>query len=239
MEGSCYEFEIFVVDNGSSDKTLTILNEYKKKESLNLITVFLNENKGTTVSRNIALKKAAGTYVCISDSDIEFFPGSIEGLVSTLKQNRKSGIAVPRIYYPNGNLQKSTDQFPTVTRKFMRYFFLRKMEAKEHLIVPKGPVKVDYAISACWMMDRTVLKTVGLLDEKIFYAPEDVDYCLRVWKAGFEVIYTPLFKIIHHTQEISRGFKINQALINHIAGLLYYFTKHKYCFRRPKVRDLD
>nr|WP_321399854.1 glycosyltransferase family 2 protein [uncultured Desulfobacter sp.] len=238
LKGSCYEFEILIVDNGSSDNTRTILSEYKKRGPLNLTTVLLNENRGTTVSRNIALKEVTGTYVCISDSDIEFFPGTIEGLIATLKQNKKSCIVAPQILYPSGKLQKSTDQFPTVTRKLMRYLFLKKMEQKEAYIKPDCPVHVDYAISACWMMDKKVINAVGLLDERIFYAPEDADYCLRAWKAGVEVIYTPLFKIIHHTQEISRGFKLNQAFINHIAGLLYYFKKHKYCFARPKVRGL-
>ena len=48
---------------------------------------------------------------------------------------------------------------------------------------------VDYAISAFWLLRRDVLEAVGLLDEEIFSRPEDVDYCLRVWKAGYTVVY--------------------------------------------------
>jgi len=97
---------------------------------------------------------------------------------------------------------------------------------------------VDYAISAVWVIKKEVLKIVGLLDENIFYSPEDVDYCLRLWKAGYKIIYEPRVPVIHHTQEISRGFKLNSAMLNHIKGLIYYFRKHGYFLRRP-VRLLD
>ena len=92
---------------------------------------------------------------------------------------------------------------------------------------------VDYAISAFWLFHRSLLDKVGLLDEKIFYAPEDVDFCLRIWKAGYRIVYQPSACIIHHTQEISRGWKLNSAKINHLKGLVYFFIKHRYFMRKP------
>jgi GT2 family glycosyltransferase len=77
------------------------------------------------------------------------------------------------------------------------------------------------------------LEKVGFLDEKIFYSPEDVDYCLRIWQAGFKIHYLPTVSVIHNTQEISRGYKLNRAKLSHIAGLFYLFYKHGYLFRRP------
>jgi len=77
---------------------------------------------------------------------------------------------------------------------------------------------------------------VGLLDEKIFYSPEDVDYCIRVWKAGFDIRYLPKYEIIHDAQEISRakGIRINFFTLSHIKGLLYLFLKHRYLFSGKK-----
>jgi GT2 family glycosyltransferase len=95
------------------------------------------------------------------------------------------------------------------------------------------PYEVDYAISAMWIFKRELLNRVGFLDEKIFYAPEDVDYCLRIWKCGWKVVFDPAVTCIHHTQEISRK-RIGRATFQHILGLLYYFKKHQCFFVRPE-----
>ena len=72
-----------------------------------------------------------------------------------------------------------------------------------------------------------------MLLEKIFYAPEDVDYCLRIWKNGLGILFVPAITVIHNAQEISRGFKLNKATIEHIKGLGYLFWKHRYFLKKP------
>ena len=91
---------------------------------------------------------------------------------------------------------------------------------------------VDYAISACWLLRKEIFFRVGLLDEKIFYSPEDVDYCIRVWKNGYQVHYVPQVSIVHDAQELSKpkGLFLNKFTFRHIKGLLYLFIKHKYVF---------
>lgn len=223
-------FEIYVVDNGSMDNTKEILEGLVSNHGDCIKPIYLENNMGTTFSRNLALKKAVGKYICIIDSDAYPKKGCFEQLLSRLTINPKIGIVVPKLVYPNGHYQKSTDVFPTIFQKIFRLFFLKYMEAKE-TIPGEGPV--DYAISAFWMMKRELLKLVGYLDERIFYAPEDVDYCLRVWKAGYSIYYVTDATVVHDAQEISRGIKINRATLNHMRGLSYYFRKHKYLFKRP------
>jgi len=234
---SKFSYEIFIVDNGSIDNTVKILEFFKNKYPEFIKLIFLDKNTGTTYPRNLALKKASGQYVCIMDSDVEIFPGAIDKLIKNLDRQTDIGLSVPKIVYPNGKLQKSTDVFPTITRKFYRYLFLKKIESSEaSKITPKSLTEVDYAISAIWLLKRKVITEIGFLDENIFYAPEDVDYCIRIWKAGYKVVYDNSISVIHHTQEISRGFKINKAFISHIKGLLYYFIKHRYFLRPPSFR---
>jgi len=232
-----FSFEIFIVDNGSRDTTIQIINSFKEKYPNHINAIYLEKNTGTTYSRNLALKKAEGKYIIIMDSDIEVSKGTIGQLLSTLKETKKAGIVAPKLLYPNGNIQKSTDVFPTVFTKLFRYFFLKIIEKRQNnLIYGKELWEVDYAISALWALRIEVLEKVGLLDENIFYAPEDADYCLRLWLAGYKVFYHSGVTAVHHTQEISRGLKINKATINHIKGLIYYFHKHKYIFRKPIIR---
>ncbi|MCP4110211.1 MAG: glycosyltransferase family 2 protein [Desulfobacteraceae bacterium] len=230
-----FAYEIFIVDNGSKDRTTDIIHEFREAYPENIIPIYLEKNTGTTFSRNLALKKAKGKYVAVMDSDVEVFRGTFEQLITTLDEKEEVGLIAPRLLYPNGNLQKSTDVFPTVFTKVCRYFFLKYIEQRDNKHnIEARPREVDYAISAVWILKREVVGKVGLLDEKIFYAPEDVDYCLRVWKAGYKILYKPDVSCIHHTQEISRGLKINAATIEHIRGLFYYFRKHNYLLRSPK-----
>lgn len=228
-------FEIHIVDNGSVDGTAKRIGLFEKRYPGHIKPIYLDRNTGTTYSRNLALRKVTGKYILIMDSDVEVPPGSIGGLISSLDRHSDAGIVAPRLVYPSGKLQKSTDAFPTVLSKAYRYFFLRSIENREALEKPYTSVReVDYAISAVWALRASLLKDVGLLDENIFYAPEDVDYCMRTWKAGYKVLYDPSVTFIHHTQEISRGLKINAATVHHVRGLLYYFMKHGYIFRRPR-----
>ncbi len=234
---SKFSYEIFIVDNGSTDNTVQSLKSFKNKYPEIIKLICLHQNKGTTYPRNLALKKSKGNYICIMDSDVEIISGVIEKLIKNLDHETDIGLSVPKIIYPDGKLQKSTDVFPTITRKFYRYLFLKKIESAEDSMVTQISVtEVDYAISAIWIFKRKIIRDVGLLDEKIFYAPEDVDYCIRIWKAGYKIVYDNSITVIHHTQEISRGFKLNKAFINHVKGLGYYFIKHRYLFRAPSFR---
>lgn len=237
LEGTALSYEVLVVDNGSKDQTPDKLKTLAAQHPGVIKPIFLTENKGTTVSRNLALKQAMGENLCVMDSDVELSPGLFRPLLEALHQDPRVGLVVPRIHYPSGRWQKSIDRFPTLVHKVNRFFCLRKIEQQEALIekTQKNVRSVDYAISAFWLFKREVLSRVGFLDEKIFYSPEDVDYCLRIWRSGFKILYVPTATVIHHTQEISRGFKINRAKISHFYGLFYLFKKHKYFFRSPCI----
>lgn len=127
-----FTYEIFIVDNGSTDKTRSIINDYGKHYPEKILPILLDHNTGTTYSRNIALKKAKGNYIAIMDSDVEVFKGTIEKLINVHKKNKNVGLAVPKLTYSNGNYQKSTDNFPTIITKLFRYFLLKSMEKTEN-----------------------------------------------------------------------------------------------------------
>ncbi|MEM7256636.1 MAG: glycosyltransferase family 2 protein [Pseudomonadota bacterium] len=228
-------YEIFIVDNGSTDRTRLHIEQFQQKHP-NLITLIaLDANLGTTYPRNLALKKATGQYLAIMDCDIEINSGTFKLLINELAQNNDAGLVAPRLVYGSGTLQKSTDQFPTLLHKVYRYLFLKQLESRENKAdLNREPVPVDYAISAFWLFRRELIEQIGYLDEKFFYAPEDVDFCLRVWKHGQSVVYIPEAYAIHYAQEISRGLVFNKAQAEHLRGLMYYFAKHKYLVRKPK-----
>jgi GT2 family glycosyltransferase len=228
------EDEVWVVDNGSIDNTPQILQALES-ELCNLRVVRLSRNQGTTVSRNIALRQASGRFIAVVDSDVEVPAGAVDALLRTLERNASCGIVAPRLEFPDGRLQLSTDVFPTAQHKLRRFVMLRRMEQQLRPEVTSGPRPVDCAISAFWLLPRRVLDDVGLFDERIFYSPEDVDYCLRVWLSGYTIMYDPRVRAVHDAQEISRSWLPSAATFSHAAGLLYLFWKHRYFIGRTSV----
>jgi len=222
--------EVFVIDNGSTDKSVEILSTFKFCKYITFKTIFFKVNTGTTFSRNTALKQAVGKYIVILDSDAYINSDVLINLKKYLEDNHDCGLAVPKLIYPDGRYQLSVDQFPTIIRKFSRYLFLKKTEGTNQI---NEKTDVDYAISAFWMLPFRMLKIIGYLDERIFYSPEDVDYCIRIWKAGYKITYIPDEQVVHDAQELSRarGFRlVNYFFLSHLRELFYLFKKRKYIF---------
>lgn len=239
---SSISLEVVVVDNCSRDKTLEILQDLQKVYPF-LYIINLDKNYGTTFSRNIALKKCSGEYILIIDSDTEIKSGALAELINTFENNERIGIVAPRLLYPDGSIQPSFKKIPTATVKLLKVMPIKKLNEigtrlelynekfyKEDF---KDFFEPDYCISACWMVSRKAFDEVGLFDEHIFYAPEDVDYCLRMWLKGWKVVYNPKAEVIHYAQRVSHK-NLKMTLV-HAKGLFYYFMKYHYFFSRKNL----
>lgn len=227
--------EVLVVDNGSTDGTAAILNTYIDRHGPQMSVLWQSENIGTTRSRNLALRKARGQYIGVIDSDTVTPPNTLNSLLGILEKDETIGIVSPELVFPDGRVQLSADVFPTIPRKIQRYFRLRTLEANASARPTEDLIPVDYAISAFWIMGRGTVGRVGLFDENIFYAPEDADYCFRVWTGGLRVVQAKSVRAVHDARELSRSGRLNRASIEHIRGLVYFFRKHRYCLSLKRV----
>lgn len=234
--------EVIVIDNGSFDRTYEML-ENLKREYPNIEIIKLDKNYGTTVSRNMGIIKSKGKYIFVLDSDTILLPGVLSELIKTIEDGEKIGIAAPRLIFPDETIQKSCKRFPTAKIKIYKFLPIEKLRniAEKEEIYDREVyqqdftkvIEVDVCCSAAWMINREAIDEVGLLDEKIFYSPEDVDYCVRIWLSNWKVIYNPKVKVVHYSQRLSYK-KISIALL-HIKGLLYFFRKYQYFFDRNKL----
>ena len=233
--------EVIVVDNGSKDGTRDIVRSY---DGVDLVE--LGSNKGTTVPRNIGIRRASNSskYICILDSDTVVSEGTFEKLVDVFERNGDIGLAAPYMFYADGSRQNSFKKFPTLFQKLSKlspfeavYNWGEKDESYADWESDKDEefFDIDFAISACWLVKRQTLDEIGLLDEKIFYSPEDVDLCLRIWKGDYRVVAVTGTKVIHHYQRLSRKNPFGKLGFEHIKGLMYYFNKHGYYVSRRKL----
>lgn len=236
----CRELEVWVVDNGSEDNTAQILANIAAEDSrLRILTE--KKNLGTTVSRNKVLSRISSDtdYICILDSDTVVNQEAFETLATALA-DEGIGVVGPTMANSAGEEQMSGRALPTVGIKLGKAcpfgdFAKKAAEAERpHAPVKDGIQDVGYLISACWFFPRATLCRVGQLDEKIFYAPEDVDWCLRCHKEGLRVARCHEAHIIHEYQRIGHKKLVSKTNVEHAKGLAHYFRKHEYLLKAPK-----
>ena len=232
---NAFPSEVIVIDNGSRDKTCNVVSEVRSGVRL----VCNPENRGVAPARNQGIRLARGEYVLILDDDTVVQPGALDVLIRYMEAHPEAGLCGPRLTDAGGNLQLSCRRFPTLIDKLARRLpstlgekIARKAEMADwdHRTIRE----VDYVIGACQVIRSRALQEVGLLDERIFYGPEDVDICLRLQQAGWRVVYHPDAVVVHEERRMSRS--LGSGLVwKHICGLGYYFWKHGYLLSRKRL----
>jgi len=84
---------------------------------------------------------------------------------------------------------------------------------------------VDVLVGCFSMIRRETFDEVGLLDENLFMYGDDVDWCRRCWKAGWEVVFFPGARAIHDRGKITASYPVRFAVAQQ-KSVLYYWRKH-------------
>ncbi len=229
-----FPFEYFLVDNGC-DGTARMV-----RERFPWVTVIEpGENLGFAKANNLAIAQAKGEYVMLTNPDLTIFPGEMEKLVATADGLPESGVLAPLIQNPNGTRQENCVRFPSpLIPAYQRTVFGRLPWAKRSL--HRYHMRdVDHALihhpdsvyGAAMLIRQDVIQKIGGLDERFFMYYEDVDFCRRVWKAGYKVTFVPHARFIHYHQRESAirapwELVTNRLVRIHIASALKYFLKY-------------
>jgi len=227
--GFCYE--LIIVDNFSNDGTIEMI----EKQFPEAILIKNNENKGVAPARNKGIQIAKGRYILILDADMEFVENSIEVMLKYMDQNKDVGLMGCKLTTQTGELQYSCKRYPNLLALIARRLnglplINLSKELKDHLMeewAHDSIQEVDYVIGACQLFRREVLEKIGFYDDRIFYGPEDIDYCLRVWHNGWRVVYAPITRIIHHEQRITKKSILSLISLKHLIGIFYLYKKYK------------
>lgn len=221
------KYEIIVVENGSSDGSV----EWLKTQD-DVISIFNRANMGVAPARNQGLMTAKGRYLLILDVDTRVEPGALDTLTQCMDSNPGVGLGAPKLVDGSGNLQYTCRYYPTILTKAYRRLpgnmFKEKLKEEIFADWPHDTEKdVDYVIGACQIFRREAFEKVGYLDENIFYGPEDIDYCIRMWSDGWKVRYFPQSVVRHLERRITTQL-FSAMTMRHVFGLLHYFWKYKY-----------
>ncbi len=224
-------FEIILIDNNSTDNTY----EMVKTDFPEVTLKKNNKNLGVAPARNQGMLMAKGEYILILDADIELIENSIFRLYEFMEKNPDTGLAGAKLIDKDGAVQYSCKRYPSllalIFRRFEHFNVIANSKVLTRHIMKQwdhNSVKeVDYLIGACQFIRRKAMNAVGVYDDKIFYGPEDIDYCIRMWKSGYKVKYFPFTKMIHHEQRITKKKLISAISLKHLKGLIYIYIKYK------------
>lgn len=198
---STFSTEIIVVDNFSTDQTLSVLEPYLSK----IILLKSSQNLGFGGGNNIGIKKALegnAAYIFLLNQDAFVEPGCIESLVNSLKQNPDFGIMSPLQLNSNGT--KLDHAFKKYTRKFIPAMALNDLVNYRKQNTGNRPIAVRFVNAASWMLPVKALTSVGYFHPAFIHYGEDNHYSSRMQYHGYKTGIDCGAAMIHDRQEVKQ-----------------------------------
>ena len=232
------DVKLYLIDNSSNDN-LKGLEQIDER----IEYIFNNKNLGYGSAHNIAIRKSMKDdvlYHVVLNPDIYFDSGVIEKLSEYMQVNSDVGHIMPKVLYPDGQIQYLTKLVPSpvdlIFRRFIPFKEWKENRNFKYELRFGGYDKIANApyLSGCFMFLRVkALKDVGMFDEIFFMYPEDIDLTRRIHKK-YKTIYYPEISIVHEHEKAS--FKSFKMMKIHIWNMIKYFNKWGWFFDSERKR---
>jgi GT2 family glycosyltransferase len=232
--------QVIVVDNGSTDGTA----EMVERDHPGHLLIRNPVNRGAAVARNIGMARARGRYIAIVDSDAYVHEGALERLCAFLDGHPDVGMVGPKLVYEDGSLQESCRRVPSVLGVIAQRFPvgpLAEHPARKRYLMLDTPhdrtMDVAYVLGATMVFRREVLTRAGGFDRRARYAGflDDADLALRVWRAGWRVVYLPQVVVTHGYRRRSRKRNLSRQTLALVQSYLILRLKHRGRLRPPSA----
>lgn len=187
-----------VVDNGSTDDTLEIVRARSREARI----VAAGENSGYGKAMNLGFQETKGQCVILSNPDVVFLEDSIRQMAEFIANNPRIGITGPQQMFPNRSWQRSYGDLPGIWsgvkdalgitalhNGVRRVFWPRRIDRK--------PKEVPYLDGAVLAVRREAFLGTNGFDKQFFLSSDECDLCVRLRKAGWDVVFFPEAQVIH------------------------------------------
>lgn len=206
---TCQDFDILIVDNGSTDGSEAWLKE-------NCIpTIFMGTNTGFPCAVNAGIKAARTPYVLLLNNDTEPEPGFVEELLKAIGRSKKIFAVSSKMIqlYHKDLIDSAGDMYSLMGWAYQRG--VGRSSAGYN-----RPCEVFSACAGAAIYRREVFDIIGYFDEMHFAYLEDVDICYRAKIYGYHNRYCPA-AVVYHVGSGTSGsryneFKVRLAARNHI-----------------------
>lgn len=198
-----YAYDVWMVDNASSDNSLEILSAYKDRIHLIVNT----ENTGFSYANNQAIRQSSGRYLFILNNDTVLEKNTLQLLVDEHERQPHLGAICPKLLNADGSLQCPGSSLGHWRFKQDRARF------------------VPFIAGAAFLMRKSVMDEMGGMDENLFFYNDDIDMCRFLRHKGYPILYFPEAKVIHFGG-LSTQYRKVGSLIEGYRGGIYLAYKH-------------
>ncbi len=227
------EAAVWVVDNASQDNSPAMV----RTEFPGVHLLVSKENLGFAGGNNLALRQMdvadPPRYVFLLNPDTELCTGSLRTLIDSLETRPEVGLVGARLLYGDGSFQHSAFGFPGLWQILFDLYPLpgRLYETRLNGRYPRSwyeqgaPFPVDHPLGATMMVRWETVRQVGLLDQDFHMYCEEIDWCMRIKRAGWGILCVPQAKVIHHVGQSTTQIR-EQSFVNLWHSRHRLYNKH-------------
>jgi len=200
---------VVVVDNasgdGSADRIAAAIREERWGSWVSLLP--LADNRGFSAGNNAGLRlllqpPEPADHVLLLNPDTVVRAGALRALLDFADGHPKAGIVGSRLEGPEGTPQNSAFRFHSVVAELdrgLRSGVTSRLLSRWGVVLPQpeSACRADWVSGASMLIRREVLESIGPFDEGYFLYYEEVDFCLRAARAGWECWYEPRSHVVH------------------------------------------
>ena len=220
--GAAYQntdFEIIVVDSGSKDNSIELL----EKDFPKVHVLKQNENVGVAKGNNIGIEYSLSLqteYTLLMNNDIEVNEMLLDNLLSVAEDD---AVVVPKIYYyePNDLLWFAGGDF-IFNKGLTIHFGKKELDNGQY-----DDLKIiNYAPTCCMLIKNSIFSKVGKMDENYFMYYDDTDFCLRLMENDIKIIYQPKAIMWHKVSSSTGGEDSPLSVYYNTRNRFYFINKH-------------
>jgi N-acetylglucosaminyl-diphospho-decaprenol L-rhamnosyltransferase len=222
-----HELEVVVVDNASRDGSAEIARRLGVK--------VLENPANLGLSRAIDLGAAAtdAPWLLLVNPDTRLAPGALARLLATAAADPTIGCVGPHLRNSDGSEYPTGRRFPSILvgalhaalgtvwpgNPATRHYHMADLDRSR-------PVPVDWVSGACMLLRREAYEAAGRFDAGYFMYFEEMDFCLRLARAGWRVVYDPGAEVTHILGGSTRSAPYRKVWNHHRSALRFYCRRY-------------
>lgn len=221
-KSSYQNYEIIIVENNSTEEET--FRYYQKMESDRIRIIYWKDEFNYSAINNFGVSHARGDFLLFLNNDVEVIAEDWLEEMAANCQRKDVGVVGAKLYYPDDTIQHAGivvgiggvagAVFVGMPRIYTGY--LHKASIQQDL---------SAVTAACMMVRRSVYEEVRGMEEKLKVAFNDVDFCLKVRRQGYLVVYDPWVELYHYESK-TRGAEDSKQKVRRFHTEIEYMRSH-------------